>query len=55
MNMKAADFPVTLTLSPEAVALLAELVEQAAAPGPKAAALAELYAQAQSAKKSLTG
>lgn len=47
--------PVALQLSPAAVALLGELVEQAAAPGPKAAALAELYAQTQDAKKRAAG
>lgn len=45
---------ITVTLSPAAVALLAQLVTQAAAPGPQAAALAELYAAAQTAQKQAT-
>lgn len=46
---------IALNLSREAVELLAELATQAAAPGPKAAALAELYKVAQDAKAQTSG
>lgn len=53
--MPKPDQTVTLNLSPDAVELLAQLVTQAAAPGPQAAALAELYKSATDAKQALSG